>query len=159
MFDRNAWNHLTVHKQMRSGSFKNVIYKIYFYKSYIYIYIYIYKQNLVLNNLLRLTCHKTQPTNQPNLCHLWHVECHSTDFMILSLLLAFILSRLQQHSRQSVNGHCTPLDCLCHPYLGGSLKNARFFYLLIPWEQINEYICLSILTNPIELYKYLCGWS
>ena len=30
-----------------------------------YIYMYIYKQDLILNNLQELICHKTQPTNLP----------------------------------------------------------------------------------------------
>ena len=43
MLDSNTWNHLTVCKQMSSGSFKNnVAYKIFAYKLYTYIYIYIY---------------------------------------------------------------------------------------------------------------------
>ena len=40
----NTLNHLIVWKQMNSGSFKNVTYKLFVYKSnsnYIYIYIYI----------------------------------------------------------------------------------------------------------------------
>ena len=36
VYYRNTWNHLTVCKQMSSGSFKTVIYKLFFYKSYIF---------------------------------------------------------------------------------------------------------------------------
>ena len=35
VLDNNTWNHLIVCKQMSSGSFKNVIYKLLAYKSYI----------------------------------------------------------------------------------------------------------------------------
>ena len=34
VLDCNIWNHLTVCKQMGSGSFKNVTYKLFAYKSY-----------------------------------------------------------------------------------------------------------------------------
>ena len=43
---------------MSSGSFKNLIHKLWVYKSYIS---NIYKQDLALNN--RPRCHKTQPIN------------------------------------------------------------------------------------------------
>ena len=57
---------------MSSGSFiNNVTYKtIYLQIIYIHIYIYIYRErerereDLALNNLQWLICHKTQPTNQ-----------------------------------------------------------------------------------------------
>ena len=43
VLDNNIWNHLTVCKQISSGSFKNnVTYQVITYKLYIYIYIYIY---------------------------------------------------------------------------------------------------------------------
>ena len=52
---------------MTFSSFKNeVTDKLFAYK---YIYIYIYKQNLVLDSLLGLICHKiqsNQPTNSNN---------------------------------------------------------------------------------------------
>ena len=35
VLDSNTWNHLTVFHQMISGSFKNFIYKLFAYKSYI----------------------------------------------------------------------------------------------------------------------------
>ena len=44
MLDKYIWTHSTVYKQINSGSFKNVIYKLFVYKPYtfnIYIYIYI----------------------------------------------------------------------------------------------------------------------
>ena len=44
---------------MSLGLFKNVIFKICLYK------LYMYKQDLALNNLQALICHKTQPTTQP----------------------------------------------------------------------------------------------
>ena len=57
LLDTNSGDHLAVCKQIRSDSFKNnVAYKLFVYRSYIYIYIY--KQNLELNNLQRLICHK-----------------------------------------------------------------------------------------------------
>ena len=43
---------------MKSGSFKNVIYKMYLEIIYL---IYIYKEDLALNNLQGLICYKTQP--------------------------------------------------------------------------------------------------
>ena len=49
------YNHLTVCKQMNPRSFKNFIYKLYLQ------FIYMYKENLALNNLQWLICHKTQP--------------------------------------------------------------------------------------------------
>ena len=48
-------NHLTECKQISFGSFKDVIYKLCIYKSYVY------KEDLALNNLQWLICHKTQP--------------------------------------------------------------------------------------------------
>ena len=51
----NTWNYLTVLKS--SKSFKNVIYKMNLQIIYI---IYMYKEDLSLNNLQRLTCHKTK---------------------------------------------------------------------------------------------------
>ena len=53
-------------KQMSSGSFKNVIYKIGVHKSYIFI-VCTYKQELFLNSLQSLTCHKIESTNQPTM--------------------------------------------------------------------------------------------
>ena len=49
------YNHLTVYKQMISGSFKNVYFKPFIYKSYD-----IYKEDLALNNLQWLICYKNQ---------------------------------------------------------------------------------------------------
>ena len=43
---------------MSKGSFKNVIYKMYLEIIYL---IYMYKQDLALNNLQWLICHKTKP--------------------------------------------------------------------------------------------------
>ena len=57
-------------KQMISGLFKMLLQAIRLQIIYIYIYVYIcmhvriYKQDLALNNLQGLICHKTQPTNQ-----------------------------------------------------------------------------------------------
>ena len=45
-------------EKMFSGSFKNDIYKMYLEIIYL---IYMYKQDLGLNNLQWLICHKTQP--------------------------------------------------------------------------------------------------
>ena len=64
VLDKNTWNHLIVCKQVNSGSFKNVIYKICIYYSYL---IYMYKEDLALNNLLGLICHKIQPTSKESL--------------------------------------------------------------------------------------------
>ena len=44
---------------MTSGSFKNDIYKMYLQIIYLYL-IYMYKEDLALNNLQWLICHKTQ---------------------------------------------------------------------------------------------------
>ena len=41
----------------------------YLFTNHIYL-IYMYKQDLALNNLPRLVCHKTQPINQPGQGHL-----------------------------------------------------------------------------------------
>ena len=54
-----TWNHLTLCKQMISGSFKIVIFKLWVYKSY---FQYMSTQDLALNNLQGLICHKTQPS-------------------------------------------------------------------------------------------------
>ena len=54
---RNTWNHLTVGQKVSSGSFKNVINKMYLW---ILCWIYMYKEDLALNNLQRLICHKTK---------------------------------------------------------------------------------------------------
>ena len=48
---------------MSSGSFKNVIYKMCLQIIYIYV-ICMYKEDLALNNLQWLICHKTQ--TKPN---------------------------------------------------------------------------------------------
>ena len=61
----SSWNHLTLYKQISSGSCQNFIFKISVYKLYLlYIYMwrkYMYKQDLALNNLQWLICHN--PTN------------------------------------------------------------------------------------------------
>ena len=49
-------NHLTICKQLSSGSFKNAIYKLCIYNSYMY------EEDLALDNLQGLICHKTQLT-------------------------------------------------------------------------------------------------
>ena len=59
LLDRNTWNNLTVSEKMNSGSFKRVIYKMCLQITYIYL-IYMYKEDLALNNLQWLICHKTQ---------------------------------------------------------------------------------------------------
>ena len=59
IFKSNTWNHFTVCKQMRSGYYKN------YYRQTIRLQINMHKQNLALNNLYRLLCHKTKFTNQP----------------------------------------------------------------------------------------------
>ena len=48
MIHSNTWNHLTVCKQMGSGSFKDVINKM---CSQIIYLIFMYKDDLALNNL------------------------------------------------------------------------------------------------------------
>ena len=55
LFDRNIWNYLIVCKQICSGSFKNVTYKLFAYKNK-----YIYLLDLALDNSQRLICHKIQ---------------------------------------------------------------------------------------------------
>ena len=54
----NILNHLTMCKRMSLGSFKNIIEKM--FTNHIYL-IYMYTEDLTLNNLLGLICHKTQP--------------------------------------------------------------------------------------------------
>ena len=50
------YNHLTVCKQMNFGSFKK------YYRQTIHLQIiYMYKDDLALNNLQWLICHKTKP--------------------------------------------------------------------------------------------------
>ena len=48
---------------MSSGLFK-MSSTNYLFTNHIYL-MYMHKQDLALNNLQRLICHKTQPTNQP----------------------------------------------------------------------------------------------
>ena len=54
---------------MSSGLFKKV-YKKCVYKSYIF-NIYMYKEDLALNNLQKLICHKTKPNQITNDILLW----------------------------------------------------------------------------------------
>ena len=54
----NSWNHLTLCKEISTGSFKNVINKMFTTHMYL---IYMYKEDMALNNLQCLICHKTQP--------------------------------------------------------------------------------------------------
>ena len=59
----NTLNQLTMCKQM-SSSFCKMLPTNYLFTNYIYIYIYdtyMYNQDLRLNNLQGLICHKTQP--------------------------------------------------------------------------------------------------
>ena len=43
VLDYNTWNHLTVYKQISSGSFKsNVTYKLFTYKLCVYVYILVW---------------------------------------------------------------------------------------------------------------------
>ena len=57
----NTWNYLTVCKKS-SGSFKNVIDKM--CKQIIYVFnMYVYKEDLALNYVQWLICHKTQPNH------------------------------------------------------------------------------------------------
>ena len=49
----NTWNNLIVCKQMSSGSFKNVTYKLFVYKLYIYIYIYFIIDSKRERNILK----------------------------------------------------------------------------------------------------------
>ena len=52
----NTWNQLTVCKQMSSGSFRNVIFRICVHRLYIY---YQFKDDLALNSIQGLICYKT----------------------------------------------------------------------------------------------------
>ena len=54
MLDRKAWNHMTVYKNKWVQTYLKMFLQI------IYL-IYMYEKDLVLNNLLWLICHKTQP--------------------------------------------------------------------------------------------------
>ena len=56
---RNTWNHLTVCKQMSSGSFENIINKMCLQIIYL---AYMYKEDLALNIPQGLICH--QPNKQ-----------------------------------------------------------------------------------------------
>ena len=47
LLDRNNGSYVTVFKQMSSGSFQNVTYKLFVYESYIF---YVYKQDLAPSN-------------------------------------------------------------------------------------------------------------
>ena len=58
MMQKNTWNHLTVRKRMSLGSFKDVINKMYLKIIYIQ---HVYKEDLAINNLQWLICHKTLP--------------------------------------------------------------------------------------------------
>ena len=59
---------------MNSGLFKNVTYNL-IHLLIINIYIYIYKKNdLALNNLQVLVCHKTQPNLFYGFCHLKNIQ-------------------------------------------------------------------------------------
>ena len=60
LFERKTLKDLTMCKEMRSASFKNVTDKLFFYKSYRF-KIYIKKIDLGLNNLQQLIRHKIQP--------------------------------------------------------------------------------------------------
>ena len=57
------WKHLTVCKQMSSGSYKNTTNRLFVCKSRIYL-IYVYQKNFALNNPQGLLCFKIQPNKQ-----------------------------------------------------------------------------------------------
>ena len=77
MLYSNTWNYLNVFKQMSSGLFKKVTYKLFIYKSlslylYIYIYIYIYIYTIFKNLLIGWVLWQFDPfrlfnANQPTL--------------------------------------------------------------------------------------------
>ena len=63
---------------MSSGSFKNVIQKMFTNDVYL---IYMYKQDMALNNLQWLICHKTGPTQaKKNNCLMKHISSYDCIF-------------------------------------------------------------------------------
>ena len=85
MLSSNTCNHLTVCKQIRSGSFKNVNYKLFVYNAYI---LYMHKQVLTLNNLHGLICHKTKQTKATKLVF------HSLFISVLANIISVFLNTL-----------------------------------------------------------------
>ena len=123
-------------KQMSSGAFKNVTYKLFVYWSYIYIYrereSERERENLTLNNLLRLICHKpNQPTkNLAMMCHFCNgTETHiqkpnhyNIDMILVFLMFSSIKSFLfgRSHSGAKYENR-TDADCeiymiFCFPF-------------------------------------------
>ena len=82
MFNRSAWNHLTV-KIKSSGSFKYVKNKMCLEIIYL---IYMYKGDLAFNNLQWLICHKTLP-KQTNKNTISHWIRHNSKLLIGKLIL------------------------------------------------------------------------
>ena len=60
MLNNNTWNRLIMCKQMSSGSFRMITYKLFIYKSHTHAH----EQDLALNKQQGLLWHKTQ-TDQP----------------------------------------------------------------------------------------------
>ena len=71
----------SVNKKMRSGSFKNVIYKMCFEIIYS---IYMYKKDLALDKLHWFICHKTKP-NQTKPNHIYLIYMHKRDLALNNL--------------------------------------------------------------------------
>ena len=81
---------------MSSGLFKNVIYKLFNYKSCAHVHVY--KQDLALNNLQGLICYKTQP-NQTKLFLLNNCTLKEIQFIYIYI---YILSQQNQDTILSV---------------------------------------------------------
>ena len=79
----NTQNNSTVCKRMRLGLFKNVINKMCLQIIYL---IYTYKEDLVLNNLQWLICHKTKP-NESSLLLKLHIDLLVNIGLILVLFV------------------------------------------------------------------------
>ena len=83
MLYSNAWNHLTVCKQMSQGSFKSCYEQT--IRLQIQYLMYAYKQELALYNLQGWICHKIQPTNRKILN-----SCNNIKMQLLNLLLCLL---------------------------------------------------------------------
>ena len=102
LLNTNTWNHLTVQK--RAQAHLRILSTKFIHKSYIYL-VYMYKQDLTLNNLQGLICHKTQ-LNETYIIHL-----------IYSYLILFIIVTLNNECSSwyiclwNINMYILPNKC------------------------------------------------
>ena len=75
---KTRWRRWTIGRSGKRGSGISVLAAP--HDDYNDIYIYIYKQDLALNNLQWLTCHRNQPTNQ-------HIYIHANIFICLHIYI------------------------------------------------------------------------